>query len=637
MKKLILFVLIISASNLFPQTTESLFELKGLEDSAGNTHLFYRYGYYDNPWSCWQKNIYHLDIANNLDTLFILDYGIDPIGEGCQGDFIYDYEFFNNDPSKYIYGGYNLYFDPAPILRRYDGEISLPVSTFGGITEIEISEQNDSLVYVSLNSLLLKSTDGGYNFTFNEDSLAFIDDALISLSHNNDNQIYGIDQDKLVRSENEGQNYIIVDNDFHWGSNFNKELYYDADGQHIYGVSTSLNESALLISNGNGDPFTWNLRLTAPGLIWFAFNEQNPGEIYYSYNKYIYISTDFGTTFNLFRELDRKITGLYKKSGSDILYASTPFKIYAITPDTIQVIKSLQVPEEVFDYYPLQEGNRWVYDEFTFSNTGDYHRLLIREVIGDSVLPNGKLYYTVKEHYDSSIVTGYSYERIDTSTGFIYRYYEDPALQENEYAIDDLLAFVGDTILTSRQYYDPNFPTVVTGMDIFQKWDLNKPRMKYKHLGLGLFKHTLTRNIGLDSLTYEFDFGFTYQSLKGCIINGEVYGDTTVVSVEDETQNLPKEFYLSQNYPNPFNPTTKIKYTIPESPLRGGVGRGGLQLVKLVVYDILGNEVATLVNEEKPAGSYEVEFKAKGLPSGIYFYQIKVGSFIQTKKMVLLR
>ncbi len=638
MRILILSVLLLLTNISFSQSYLHLFELRGIEDSLGNTHLFYRYGYYGYQGiSCWQKNIYHFDITNNTDTLFILDYGVDPIGNGCEGQFINDYEFFDNNPAKYFYGGYDYYIDPAPILQRYDGAITLPVSTFGGITEIEISEQNDSLIYVSLNNLLLKSTDGGYNFTFNEDSLAFIDNALISLSHNNDKQIYGIDQNKLVRSEDEGQSYIIVDDDSHWGSNFDKELYYDADAQHIYSVSTSSNESALLISNSNGDPFTWNLRLTAQGMIWFTLNEQNPGEIYYSARKKIFKSTDFGSTFILYRELDRKITGLYKKSGSNILYASTPFKIFEITPDSTQIIKFLPIPDEVLNLYPLKVGNRWVYDEYTFSEGNNFHDIFSREVTGDSLLPNGIQYYLVEEHADSAGFTNYSFERIDSSTGLVYRYYEDPALPESEYLIDDLLAEVGDTIWSSREFYDPDLPTVLIQQREFNKWGLKKPRIIYQHQGLGLYTHSLTRDIGLDSIGYHFDFGNTDIILKGCIVDGVVYGDTTVVSVEDETPNIPTKFYLSQNYPNPFNPSTKIKFTIPKSPLPGGDGRGGLQLVKLVVYDILGNEVATLVNEEKPAGEYEVEFNGKGLPSGIYFYQLRAGSFVDTKKMLLIK
>jgi hypothetical protein len=102
-----------------------------------------------------------------------------------------------------------------------------------------------------------------------------------------------------------------------------------------------------------------------------------------------------------------------------------------------------------------------------------------------------------------------------------------------------------------------------------------------------------------------------------------------VTSVGNEIAVL-RDFILYQNYPNPFNPVTSIKYVV-----------GSLQNVTLKVYDILGHEVATLVNEEKQPGTYEVEFNTssiKHLPSsGIYFYQLKAGNYIETKKMVMLK
>lgn len=97
------------------------------------------------------------------------------------------------------------------------------------------------------------------------------------------------------------------------------------------------------------------------------------------------------------------------------------------------------------------------------------------------------------------------------------------------------------------------------------------------------------------------------------------------VDVDDKEQ-LPSEFSLKQNYPNPFNPTTIISYKLPAA------GK-----VSLKVYDVLGREVTTLVNEYNPAGSYEVEFDASSLSSGTYFYRLTAGNFIQTKKMILVR
>ncbi len=88
----------------------------------------------------------------------------------------------------------------------------------------------------------------------------------------------------------------------------------------------------------------------------------------------------------------------------------------------------------------------------------------------------------------------------------------------------------------------------------------------------------------------------------------------------------PVDYALAQNYPNPFNPSTNIRYTVPQS-----------SYIAIKVFDILGNEIKTLVSEEKQTGIYEVEFNATALPSGFYFYRLQAGDFIETKKMVLLR
>lgn len=149
-----------------------------------------------------------------------------------------------------------------------------------------------------------------------------------------------------------------------------------------------------------------------------------------------------------------------------------------------------------------------------------------------------------------------------------------------------------------------------------------------------------------DIVYYSSDFGDTWQkySFKGDIHfddmeftdentgwlltrSGIFYTNNngTMITSVEETE-IPKTFKLYQNYPNPFNPTTKICYQIPTS-----------SNVKITVYDLLGNEVAELVNENKNAGYHEVDFNANKLSSGVYFYRLKMGNFIQSKKMILLR
>jgi hypothetical protein len=132
----------------------------------------------------------------------------------------------------------------------------------------------------------------------------------------------------------------------------------------------------------------------------------------------------------------------------------------------------------------------------------------------------------------------------------------------------------------------------------------------------------------LDVLGY-FDNNLISYTIWEDSANGKVnlFGLKRINLFGDVKKELtPEVFSLSQNYPNPFNPSTKIQYALSSS-----------QFVTLKIYDILGRQVATLVNEEKAAGEYEIEFDAKKLSSGIYFYQLKTGKSILTKKMILLK
>ena len=160
---------------------------------------------------------------------------------------------------------------------------------------------------------------------------------------------------------------------------------------------------------------------------------------------------------------------------------------------------------------------------------------------------------------------------------------------------------------------------------------------------------------------YSFSSGFGFSKLNGStitsaygvsfagissnrnskIISGFLtYNSSIVTDVNNEQENIPAVFKLYQNYPNPFNPTTTIKYSVPNVEDANFASSTNTQLI---VYDILGRKVATLVNENKQPGNYEVRFNASNLPSGVYFYRLSIGSFgktigfEQTRKMVLIR
>ena len=135
----------------------------------------------------------------------------------------------------------------------------------------------------------------------------------------------------------------------------------------------------------------------------------------------------------------------------------------------------------------------------------------------------------------------------------------------------------------------------------------------------------------LNNPFYELGMGSIYfvDNNTGWAVgaNGLILKYQGVTSIGEERINrIPSEYFLSNNFPNPFNPSTTIRYSIPQSTN-----------VVIKIFDILGNEIETLVNKEKPSGTYEITWYAENLPSGIYFYQLNAGSILETKKMNLIK
>jgi len=259
-----------------------------------------------------------------------------------------------------------------------------------------------------------------------------------------------------------------------------------------------------------------------------------------------------------------------------------------------------------FSYFPLSVGNTWYFSE---GNDGVIKQKI--EVEKDTILDDNHSY--AKLNYvrtsDNSLIYVY-YLRQENNK--IVRYPNYTILDFDINVGDTVWSFLG--IQSSPAILDTIYLQNVFGRYLSTYYFFTTPFDYYSY----------SDSIGFNTLWALTLLNYYPKYLLGCIIDGVSYG---LVGVEeDENEFLPVAFNLSQNYPNPFNPATTITYQIPER-----------EFVTIKVYDILGREVATLVNEEKPAGSYEIQFNASGLTSGIYFYQLKAGSYSETKKMILLK
>lgn len=157
--------------------------------------------------------------------------------------------------------------------------------------------------------------------------------------------------------------------------------------------------------------------------------------------------------------------------------------------------------------------------------------------------------------------------------------------------------------------------------EIFKSFNISKNSGEYKleHLNSGIYEIIVDR---LGYVNATLDITLNNVNLQ----NISFFLEPTFIKDITESDNIPKKFKLTQNYPNPFNPGTKIKFDLPKN-----------SFVSFIIYDIMGKEIMTLINQEKQAGSYEVYFNGLNLSSGLYFYSMTANDFTQTKTMLLIK
>ena len=328
-------------------------------------------------------------------------------------------------------------------------------------------------------------------------------------------------------------------------------------------------------------------------------------------------------------------------------------------------------PREELNYYPLHIGDFWQYKGIQKDDIGRIKSQWIayKKVIGDTILNDGKKYFIIQENKlpTPNFSTGYRFIRVDSISGNVY------GIQVSPYKllIDSLFAKEGDFV---RRCYK---------LEIMKDTTVFGEQRKVRKIRPWCVSSTAYEGFDLiydigESYRYYDDIFITWVhydcDLVYAKINGQEFG--TYLNVEN-TQ-LPLSFELFQNYPNPFNPETTLKYSIPMSSVmvrQAHHDNGDITLdrqlaklntddtsvmvrqahhdnsdvipslsrdelhVSLKIYDILGREVATLVDEYQKPGTYNYQFSIRNyqLSSGVYFYQLKAGDLIQSRKMILLK
>ncbi len=531
----------------------------------------------------WFNDIYFI----NADTGIAVHYGdvfrTTNGGDTWSSQIIYEDWFridFPSDSVGYIAGR------GGEILKTTNSGISwveIQTITYKSLRTLKFF--NDSTGYF-FGGTLLKTTDGGENWIQLSEPTPFT----TIYSQYFFNEFNGI----IVGQG--GRMFSTTDGGISW-VNFYDGLQTNLSDLHFINDTSGfvITGSSLLKSN---DYFkNWKVKLTAPSSMYeYSFPREQFG--YLIGSAQVYKSTDYGETWFVKSDLPGAFSidfvnqwlgfcvgqnrRIWKTTdGGDLwIQVNVPGSFDLTSIDMFDALRGCAVGMISMTYYSLDGGDTWIF-KWLYPPEVQFRKVkMYDQSFGLASGLYGQIYKT-------------------NSTGSNWTSKPSPVTT----SLNDIHFINRDTV-----YIVGKAGVIIVSTDAGESWT-QQPSPTYKDL-------------------YSVDF---VNSQLGFIVGDDGvilrYGDLpTSIDNFFETTTIPSAYVLSQNYPNPFNPTTTIGYEIPER-----------SFVTLKVYDVLGNEIAALVNKEKPAGSYEIEFGGVELPSGIYFYRLQAGSIYLSKKMILLK
>jgi hypothetical protein len=562
-----------------------------------------RYIYSANDFSDVQHN-------NRFHNSWTFQYGYN-LG------YVLDFSFSVQDTNLFLYAYSGANWEPADYtaISFNNGlsinQVFLPALSpdCGGVA---IDPVNDSIMYAAFANgpgfgNVNKTTNRGANWFCTDTILNVVYDTKLFINKFNRNTIFISKGTDLYRSTTSGTDFQVIKTGVSGIG-----MFFDASDNTIYMRSNTA--EGFSKSTNNGTNWTTLLNKSVND---FEFDPLNSNIVYAGCTDGLYKSINKGSTWTLYNNSfmpDVNVKGIVKNPNTgDTLFVSTGKAVYKVYGPSI-------TDTSATNYFPLSVGNIYVYQYYAIPLPPSRHKVRITK---DTVVAGKRFFYFYPALPGFTNTLYSNWLRIDGNTGVVTSLkngYNCNYLV-NETSVDSLKSRKNDTLrkcgLSIKSICFDTSNTTIFGIATKKK--------SYREDGIVLYERTYSKYFGISSVySWEIDGGT--DNLIGCKINGVTYGDTLLTGVEVLTNEVPSSYSLSQNYPNPFNPTTKIKFDVAR-----------LSNVNIIIYDLIGREVQTLVNERLQTGTYETTFDGSQLTSGVYFYKLTTDGFTETKRMVIIK